>query len=150
MSDLIKNQRRSTLYDRDYYLWLRETVRQLQAGDLSQLDLKNLIEEIDSLGKREKRAIESNLIIVILHLLKWYYQPQKRSSSWRSSIREHRRRVERLLTDSPSLKNYLLEILEDCYLAAKKQASDETGLSVDAFPQECPFTLAQTLDEDFI
>ena len=150
MIDLLKNQQRSTLYDRDYYLWLRETVRQLQAGDLSQLDLKNLIEEIDSLGKREKRAIESNLIIVILHLLKWYYQPQKRSSSWRSSIREHRRRVERLLTDSPSLKNYLLEILEDCYLAAKKQASDETGLSVDAFPQECPFTLAQTLDEDFI
>ena len=150
MSDLIKNQRRSTLYDRDYYLWLRETVRQLQAGDLSQLDLKNLIEEIDSLGKREKRAIESNLIIVILHLLKWYYQPQKRSSSWRSSIREHRRRVERLLTDSPSLKNYLLEILEDCYLAAKKQVSDETGLSVDAFPPECPFTLTQTLDENFI
>ena len=68
----------------------------------------------------------------------------------KSSIREHRRRIQALLTDSPSLKNYLPETLADCYLAAKKQASDETGLSVVAFPEECPFSLAESLDEDFL
>jgi hypothetical protein len=138
------------LYDRDYYLWLSNTAKFLKEKKFTQLDLENLIEEIESLGKSEKRSITSNLIIVILHLLKWRYQTEKRSNSWKSSIREHRRRIEELLNDSPSLKNYLPEILDDCYLAAKKQASDETGLSLVAFPQKCPFSLAECLDEDFL
>ncbi|WP_083856883.1 DUF29 family protein [Stanieria cyanosphaera] len=69
---------------------------------------------------------------------------------WKSSIREHRRRIERLFSDSPSLKNYLPEIITTCYLAAKKQASDETGLSVVAFPEKCPFSIAECLDEYFL
>lgn len=138
------------LYDRDYYLWLSNTAKFLKEKKFTQLDLENLIEEIESLGKSEKRSITSNLIILILHLLKWRYQTEKRSNSWKSSIREHRRRIEELLNDSPSLKNYLPEILDDCYLAAKKQASDETGLSLVAFPQKCPFSLAECLDEDFL
>lgn len=139
-----------TLYDRDYYLWLSNTAKLLKEKEFTQLDLENLIEEIESLGKSEKRAISSNLIVVILHLLKWRYQPKKRSKSWKSSIREHRRRIQALLKDSPSLNNYLPEILTDCYLAAKKQASDETGLSVVAFPEGCPFSLTECLDEDFL
>ena len=138
------------LYEQDYYQWLTQTAKLLKEKKFTQLDLENLIEEIESLGKSEKRAIESNLIVVILHLLKWRYQPQKRSNSWKSSIREHRRRIQRLLTDSPSLKNYLAEIFATCYLAAKKQASDETGLSVVAFPEECPFSLTESLNEDFL
>ncbi len=138
------------LYDQDYYLWLTSTAKLLKEKNFTQLDLKNLIEEIESLGKSEKRAITSNLILVILHLLKWRYQPKKRSRSWKSSIREHRRRIQRLLADSPSLKNYLPEILADCYLAAKKQASDETGLSLVAFPEESPFSVTECLDEDFL
>lgn len=138
------------LYDQDYYLWLSNTAKLLKAKKFTQLDLKHLIEEIESLGKSEKRAITSNLIIIILHLLKWRYQPEKRSNNWKSSIREHRRRIQRLLTDSPSLKNYLPEILADCYLAAKKQASDETGLSLLAFPEESPFSLTECLNEDFL
>jgi hypothetical protein len=144
------NNSQETLYNQDYYQWLIQTAKLLKKKKFTQLDLENLIEEIESLGKSEKRAISSNLIIVILHLLKWRYQPEKRSNSWKSSIREHRRRMQELLTDSPSLKNYLPEILADCYLAAKKQASDETGLSVVAFPEECPFSLAESLDEDFL
>jgi hypothetical protein len=144
------NNSQETLYNQDYYQWLIQTAKLLKKKKFTQLDLENLIEEIESLGKSEKRAISSNLIIVILHLLKWRYQPEQRSNSWKSSIREHRRRMQELLTDSPSLKNYLPEILADCYLAAKKQASDETGLSVVAFPEECPFSLAESLDEDFL
>ncbi|MDJ0535289.1 MAG: DUF29 domain-containing protein [Xenococcaceae cyanobacterium MO_207.B15] len=144
------NNSQATLYNQDYYQWLIHTAKLLEQKEFTKLDLENLIEEIESLGKSEKRAIKSNLIIVILHLLKWRYQPENRSNSWKSSIREHRRRIQELLTDSPSLKNYLPEILADCYLAAKKQASDETGLSVVAFPEQCPFSLAECLDEDFL
>ncbi|HEY9770788.1 MAG TPA: DUF29 domain-containing protein [Coleofasciculaceae cyanobacterium] len=143
------NDNQTTLYDRDYCQWLTRTAELLKKKEFTQLDLKNLIEEIESLGKSEKRAIESNLIVVILHLLKWQYQPSMRSNSWKSSIREHRRRVQRLLTDSPSLKNHLLFALADCYLAAKKQAADETGLSAVVFPEEC-LSLAEFLDEDFL
>jgi hypothetical protein len=146
----IINSQKNLLYTQDYCLWLNQTAQLLQEKNFSKLDLENLIEEIESLGRNEKRAIESNLIIVIVHLLKWRYQPEKRSNSWKSSIREHRRRIQRLLTDSPSLKNYLPEIFDDCYLEAKKQASDETGLSLIAFPEKCPFSLAESLNEDFI
>ena len=139
-----------TLYNQDYYRWLIHTAELLKAQEFTKLDLKNLIEEIESLGKSEKRVVTSNLIVVILHLLKWRYQPKKRSHSWKSSIREHRRRIQRLLSDSPSLKNYLPETFADCYLAAKKQASDETGLSVVAFPEKSPFSLTECLDEDFL
>jgi hypothetical protein len=144
------NKKLNTLYEKDYYQWLRQTATLLKKKDFTELDLENLIEEIESLGKSEKRAIRSNLVVLILHLLKWRYQPEKQSRSWKSSIREHRRRIEYLLIDSPSLKNYLPEILASCYLAAKKQASDETGLSVIAFPEECPFSVVECLDEDFL
>ncbi len=144
------NKNQDTLYDRDYYQWLTKTAELLRLKEFNKLDLENLIEEIESLGKSEKRAIKSNLIVVILHLLKWQYQPQKRSNSWKSSIREHRRRIQELLTDSPSLNNYLPEIFTACYVAAKKQASDETGLSIMFFPKECPFSLEESLDEDFL
>ena len=144
------NNNQDILYDRDYYQWLTQTANLLREKEFTELDLENLIEEIESLGKSEKRAIKSNLIIVIIHLLKYKYQPRKRSNSWKSSIREHRRRIEELVTDSPSLNNYLSEIFTTCYVAATKQASDETGLSITFFPKECPFSLAESLDEDFL
>lgn len=144
------NNSQENLYNQDYYQWLIYTAKLLQEKEFTKLDLENLIEEIESLGKSEKRAIRSNSIVVILHVLKCRYQPEKRSFSWKSNLREHRRRIQELLIDSPSLKNYLPETLTTCYIAAKKQASDETGLSVIAFPEECPFSLAELLDEDFL
>ena len=108
------NKKLNTLYERDYYQWLRQTATLLKKKEFTELDLGNLIEEIESLGKSEKRAVKSNLVVLILHLLKWRYQPEKRSRSWKSSIREHRRRIEYLLSDSPSLKNYLSEISLFC------------------------------------
>ena len=101
-SKLEISKKQNALYERDYYLWLSQTVNLLKKKDFTQLDLENLIEEIESLGKSEKRAIRSNLVVLILHLLKWRYQPEKQSRSWKSSIREHRRRIEDLVINSPS------------------------------------------------
>lgn len=140
----------TNLYDQDFNLWLETTVNQLKKRQLDQLDYENLIEEIEDMGKSQKHALESNLIVILMHLLKYQYQPEKRSNSWRYTIREHRRRVLRSLKDSPSLKPYLVEIFESCYDYAMKEAADETGLSLDIFPVKSPFSLEETLDFDFL
>ncbi|MEO0377459.1 MAG: DUF29 domain-containing protein [Cyanobacteria bacterium P01_A01_bin.17] len=140
----------SKLYNQDFAQWLDQTVQLLKEGKLDELDLENLIEEVESLGRSEKRALSSNLIIVILHLLKWRYQPEKRSGSWKGSIIEHRRRVKRLLKDSPSLKSYLESEFTDCYANARLQAAGETGLDIQAFPVDCPYGLEALLTDGFL
>lgn len=150
MTARLQTNHGQNLYHQDYFQWLNTTVEYLKQKEFTRLDLENLIEEIESLSRSERRAIKSNLIVVVFHLLKWRYQPEKRSNSWKSSIREHRRRIQDLLADSPSLKNYPSEIFTSCYIAAKKQASDETGLSIFAFPTECPYSLTDCLNEDFL
>ena len=138
------------LYEQDYYHWLEQTALHLRARALDQLDLENLIEEIEDMGRREKRAIESNLRVVLLHLLKWKYQAQNRSGSWSGSIAEHRIRIRKALQDSPSLKNFMLEIFPEAYQDASKLASLETGLDKDIFPFLCEWTLQQALNEDWL
>ncbi len=138
------------LYEQDFYLWLETTAQLLKEGRLSELDLENLIEEIETMGRSEKDALESNLIIILLHLLKWRYQPNKRSRSWKSSIFEHRRRLDKALKNSPSLKSYFREIFAECYQYGRKKASIETGLSLKAFPLESPFSIEEVLDQDFL
>ncbi|MGK7931619.1 MAG: DUF29 domain-containing protein [Microcystaceae cyanobacterium] len=141
---------RTNLYDQDFNLWLETTVNQLKNRQLDQLDYENLIEEIEAMGKSQKHALKSNLIVILMHLLKYQYQPEKRSNSWRYTIREHRRRVITLLEDSPSLKPYLTEVFEGCYDYGVKEAADETGLSRNIFPVKSPFSLEETLDFDFL
>ena len=138
------------LYDRDYFLWLEQTISQLQQRDFESLDLGNLIEEILSMSRSEKRAIYSNLKIVLMHLLKYKYQPHRRSNSWRSTIREHRQRLQRAFGESPSLKRYFEEILAESYRDAQKLAADETGLSRDCFPSKSPFSATQILDSEYL
>lgn len=137
-------------YEQDFYLWIENTVNQLKTGQLLEVDLGNLIEEIESMGRSEKQALESNLIIVLLHLLKYKYQPDKRSNSWLSSIYEHRRRLRKALKSSPSLKPYYTEVLEECYQDARQEAALETGLTLEVFPVVCPFTPEATLDSEFL
>ena len=96
----------NNLYNEDYYLWLQNTVQLLREGKFSEVDAANLIEEIEDMGKSEKRALESNLVVLLLHLLKYKYQPSKRTNNWKSNIREHRRRIRKAFRDSPSLKKY--------------------------------------------
>lgn len=137
------------LYDRDYYLWLESTAKFLSDGRWNELDLENLIEEIESMGRSEKRAVESNLVVLLLHLLKWLYQPSMQTGSWKGSILEHRRRLEKDLKASPSLKNYLQEVFAECYEDAKKQAAAETGLPLETFPTASPFTPEEALNNDY-
>jgi hypothetical protein len=139
-----------SLYDRDYCLWLEQAVGQLQNRQFEGLDLKNLIEELESMGRREKDAIESNLQIVLMHLLKYRYQPEKRSRSWLSSIYEHRRRLGKAFRHSPSLKRYLAEVFDECYQDARKIASLETGLPLETFPKQSPFSQEETLNPDYL
>ena len=138
------------LYESDYYLWLEHTARLISEGKFSEVDTANLIEEIADMGRSEKKAVKSNLIIVLLHLLKYKYQPEKRSNSWKASIREHRRRLRDDFQASPSLKRYMTSVFEECYQDSRELAADETGLPLDTFPLKSPFTAELVLNPDYL
>lgn len=139
-----------SLYEADYFAWIETNLQRLKEQNYSSVDWENLIEEIEDMGRSEKRGLESNLAIVLLHLLKWQYQSERRSRSWMASIVEHRIRVHKALKESPSLKPYIEQVFEDVYRDAVKVAIAETGLSAKTFPAECPYAIAQVLNEDFI
>jgi hypothetical protein len=139
-----------SLYERDFCLWVEEQARLLKEGRLQQLDLVNLIDEIEDLGLHEKKAFQSNLVVVLKHLLKYQFQPRRRSRSWVSSIAEHRRRLRNDLATSPSLRPYAREQFEECYQDGRRQALIETGLAQDTLPTAPPYSLEQTLDPDFL
>ncbi|OKH19430.1 DUF29 domain-containing protein [[Limnothrix rosea] IAM M-220] len=142
-------QTRTTLdvaYDEDYQLWLQLTVQKLRSGEYESVDWECLIDEIESMGKRDRHRLKSNLIILLMHLLKWDVQAEKRSGSWESSIIEHRRRIIDDLEDSPSLKPYLITILDSAYDTARRRAKAETGLPLQAFPANCSYSIDKILD----
>lgn len=139
-----------TLYKTDFCAWIQQQVDLLHERSFDQLDIPNLIEEIEDMGKSQRQALESNLKIVLMHLLKWKIQQQKRSNSWRNTIREHRRRINRQLKDSPSLKRHLIESLAETYQEAREDAAYETELLLELFPIECPFSVEQVLDLEFL
>jgi hypothetical protein len=145
-----KKNNLTQLYEQDFNLWIEATVNLLKTRQLDQLDYANLIEEIESMGKRDKRSVASNLEVILMHLLKWLYQPEKRSNSWQSTLLEHRNRIARILKDSPSLKPYIREIITECYQTARQKAALETGLSIDTFPVDCIFTQEGILDLDYL
>jgi Domain of unknown function DUF29 len=136
-------------YDTDFYAWTQEQAQALRAKDYAALDLEHLAEEIDSLGKRDRRAVESYLQVIMLHLLKWAYQPVRRSPSWRTSVRKARDRVEPILRDSTSLRHHAEGGLEAVYRKARRAAAEETGLPLATFPETCPWALEEVLDEDW-
>lgn len=144
-----RNVSSSSLHQRDYYLWLNTTIEQLKQRDFDSLDIQRLVEEIEEMGGSLKDALENNLIVVLAHLLKWKYQPDYRSGSWRGSIKEHRRRLLKAMERHPSLKRYFTGILPESYAPALDWAVEETGLSPTQFPAECPFTPDQVLDITF-
>ncbi|MGF1523700.1 MAG: DUF29 domain-containing protein [Leptolyngbyaceae cyanobacterium] len=140
----------STLYDQDYLGWLTETVRQLKQGDLAAVDVANLVEELEDMGRSERRAVESNLEVILMHLLKYRYQSEFCSNSWRFTLLEHRDRLAKSFRDSPSLKPYFANIFADCYAQARKKAAVETGIPLTTFPEDSPFTPDMTLDTDYL
>ncbi|MDF0553736.1 DUF29 domain-containing protein [Kamptonema sp. UHCC 0994] len=135
----------SNLYKEDFYLWIQATAQHLKEGNFNQIDIPNLVEEIESMGRSEKREVKSRLIVLLMHLLKWEYQPDKRSQSWRSTITEQRICIEGLLEDSPSLQPLILEVFDDCYGKARQKAAEETGIKLNFLPKESPFTLEEVL-----
>jgi hypothetical protein len=138
-------------YDADFYAWTQEQAALLRQGAVHALDLTNLAEEIESLGKSDRRALGSHLRNLVMHLLKWQYQPSGRLTghSWQSSIRNARAEIAVLLEDSHSLWQEVAELLARWYPLARLDAADETRLPLTTFPEACPWTPEQVLDTDF-
>jgi hypothetical protein len=140
---------RSPLYDRDFHAWATEQAALLRAGKLTQADIEHIAQEIESMGKTEKRELISRLTVLMLHLLKWRFQPNLRCRSWRLSIQGQRLDVGAHLADNPSLKTALTSVIPLSYRRALIDAERETGLDDDVFPGECPWTFEQMLAPDF-
>ena len=138
------------LYEQDLFAWTQQQVNLLTHQRWHELDVENLIDELEGMARRDRREMINRLIILIAHLLKWEFQPDHQSGSWRGSIQEQRLQLNGLLEDSPSLHQQFIESLEKAYPQAVKLASKETELPTTKFPNECPYELAQLLDEDFL
>ncbi|MEH2146231.1 DUF29 domain-containing protein [Nostoc sp.] len=141
-----------TLYDQDYYLWLRTTINQLRTSQFSSVDLDNLIEELEDMGRSHKRTVKSLLIRLFEHLLKltyWNVERERNEGHWKGEIRTFRREIKDELKDSPSLKPYILEIFDKSYQDARTEASDRSQLSIDIFPLIPIGSLEQILDENW-
>jgi hypothetical protein len=142
--------RNAVAYDDDFFAWTQEQARLLREGDLADIDVENLAEEIESMGKSLRRELRNRLGVLVMHLLKWNYQPTFRSRSWSSTIKEQRKQVQSLINEAPSLLSLLRNELSDIYGSAVTNASGETGLSEETFPVECPYTPEEILSEDFL
>jgi hypothetical protein len=139
----------SNLYDQDFYAWANEQATLLRAGKLSAADIGHIAEEIESMGKTEKRELISRLTVLLQHLLKWQYQPSHRSSSWEATIRTQRLDVADHLSDNPSLKPQLPQAIGAAYQRAKIGAKGETDLPEATFPETCPWPFDKISDNDF-
>jgi hypothetical protein len=140
----------ASLYDQDFATWTSETARLLRARRFDEVDIEHVAEEIEDMGKSEKRELLSRLSVLILHLLKWRHQPEKRSPGWQSTIVTQRVELERLLEDSPSLRRTIGASIAKVYHDAVDAASLETALPPRTFPRDCPFSGDQILDRKFL
>lgn len=138
-----------SLYETDFYGWIQKQASLLQRREWHQVDVPNLIEELESLGKQQRQELRNRLSILIGHLLKWEYQPQNRSRSWLATIRIQRRDTLRLLKDNPSLKSDFDAALLDASENARDLAIGETDLPEKIFPQTCSYTAVEILDNGF-
>lgn len=138
------------LYETDFYAWTQEQARLLQAGAWERLDILNLVEEIESLGKQQRQELINRSGVLLGHLLKWEFQPDYRSKSWFATIREQRRRISRLIQQNPSLKPALPEAVSEAYPDGIDLVVRETPLGYKDLPQDCPYGLEQILDSGFL
>lgn len=138
------------LYNVDFYAWTQEQANLLRAQKWEQVDIENLVEEIESLGRQERRELVNRLAVLLGHLLKWQFQPEKRGNSWLATIREQRRQATTLLQENPSLKPQLPEILQSAYEGGIDLAVRETDFDYETFPETCPYALQQILSADFL
>ncbi|HSO81353.1 DUF29 domain-containing protein [Thiocapsa sp.] len=141
---------KTDLYDADIVAWAEQQAHWLRVGALDRLDLEHLAEEIEDVGKSEQRELASRLSLLLAHLLKWTFQPERRGSSWQRTIREQRRAIKARLDRTPSLKAMLRDAtwLDEIWADAVADAVGETGLS--AFPDDCPWRLTDVLEVDWL
>lgn len=139
----------NTLYDLDFYAWTNEQARLLRSGQLSEADIEHIAEEIESMGRAEKRELVSRLTVLLLHLLKWQFQPHLRGSSWEATITVQRDDLTDHLADNPSLKSRLGEAIASAHRKAVIMAAGETGLGRATFPVICAWSFEQVMDPDF-
>ena len=137
------------LHEQDFYLWTKQTAELLEAGLWQEVDLTNLIAEIKNMGSNDKHALKSNLRILLIHLLKWQFQPDQRSGSWKGSIRNGRNRIQRLFKNQPSLKTYVDEVLSEAYDEAMIQSEEEMGQQI-LLKDACIYSSKEILDFDFL
>jgi hypothetical protein len=138
-----------TGYETDFYSWAMTQSALLRAGKLADADIENIAEEIESMGRSEKRELVNRLSVLLMHLLKWQAQSAGRCTSWRLTIEEQRSRLVSHLADNPSLKSSLPASVADGHRLARLGAARETGLELASFPADCPWTYAQITDPDF-
>jgi len=138
-----------TLYETDFYAWLQQQARAIRTRNFAHLDWDNLVEEIEDMGKNHQRALQSRLEVLLMHLLKWQFQPERQSRSWSFTIKEQRLRLTELLSLNPSLKSKIADAQIKAYRYALFAAAEETGLDRAGFPAECPWTFEQIMDEQF-
>lgn len=139
----------NTLYDRDFYAWTAQQAALLRAGRLSEADIGNIAEEIESMGRSEKRELVSRLAVLLLHLLKWRHQPGHRGNSWRLTIEAQRAALLDHLADNPSLRARVEEAMRSAYRQARIEAERETGLARETFPEACPFAFDDAVRDGF-
>jgi hypothetical protein len=138
----------SGLYETDFYAWANQQADLLREGKLPDADIGNIVEEIASLGRSERRELVSRLSVLLLHLLKWRFQPERRGTSWRMSIANTRDRLSDHLADNPSLKSKLPEAMQTAHRYARRDAVVATGLAESSFPADCPWTFDQAMQDE--
>ena len=138
------------LYEKDFVAWADLQALWLEQGRWNELDLVNLIEEVLDLGNRHRDALESQLTRLLMHLLKWQYQPSHQGNSWLLSMKDARRQIAKLIRKYSVLAVHVEKAFLECYLEAREVAADKTGLPIGAFPLECPYAFEQVANADFL
>ena len=142
----------NTPYQKDIVAWANEQAEFIRMGKFDQLDLEHIAEEIEDVGKSEQRELMNRMAVLLAHLLKWQYQPERQGKSWQSTIRHQRKRVLIAIKKTPSLKVSLLDNdwLDDAWAEAVDQAAKETGIEIDTFPESCPWLMDDVLKSDWL
>jgi hypothetical protein len=137
-------------YEEDFALWSAEQAALIRARKFDRIDIENVAEEIESLGRSDRHQIANRIEVLLIHLLKWERQAEHRSRSWGATIRDQRTAISDLIEDSPSLRSYPASVLGKRYGRAREKASEETTIYLHLFPESCPYTVEQVLDPTFL
>ena len=140
----------ATLYQSDFYTWARQQADLLREGRFDTLDAEHLIEELEAMGSRERRELANRLTVLLTHLLKWQFQPSRQGASWTLTIRVQRMDIADLLNDEPGLIPEIPQAFEKAYRKARLLAANETGMDEATFPKQAPYTIEQTMADDYL